>query len=253
MLRPAPPFRVRSAKDVTMSIATTIPSNNPIASRASIQSWNSIITARKWTFAMAIAAALLHLLDIDSGWLQLSRASLQQGHLWTIVTGPLLHVSSAHVIFDVLGLLIVGWFVEPLLRSAFVPVSMAINVAVALGVFAIYPGIQVYCGLSALDQGLLAAGAITLALRREWRSAGIIAIVLAMKWTGELVVSDSLLGFFASSGADPMKYGQPVPWCHAIGGVAGALSVLILRSRNVEQAVPAMNTRRCLTATDTSP
>ena len=184
----------------------------------------SEIAQRPCTIIIALLAVILSL-GGGSGALapslQLTRDSLIEGRLWTILTGPLLHVSFRHLLFDVLGLLVVGWIFEPMLKRGMIWIVIAINIAVAIAAFAIYPGLQSYCGLSALDQGLLAAGAVALAMNRNARPALIIAGVLALKWIGELVFAQSSLGLIST---DPALYGTPVPWCHAIGGIAGGLS-----------------------------
>jgi rhomboid family GlyGly-CTERM serine protease len=164
------------------------------------------------------------LADAGIASLELSRQSLSAGQVWTILTGPLLHVTFEHLLFDLLGLLIVGWIFEPMMRGGMAIIVLAINVAVAMAVFAIYPDVDSYRGLSSLDQGLLAAGAAALAWKRNWRAAAIIGIVLAAKWTFELLQGGPMMGFVST---DATRYGAPVPWTHAIGGLIGAASMLV--------------------------
>jgi rhomboid family GlyGly-CTERM serine protease len=193
----------------------------------------NVIAKRRCTLLLAASATVIWAAAAGDGLLaktriiealELTRQSIFDGRWWTICTGPLLHVSFHHLIFDVLGLLIVGWIFEPMLRRGMMWIVLAINVAVAIAAFAIYPDLDSYCGLSALDQGLLAAGAVALAMSRNTRPALIIAGVLALKWFGELAFDQSSLGLVSS---DASRYGEPVPWCHAVGGMAGALSAWV--------------------------
>lgn len=187
-------------------------------------SMSDAVLRRPCTIIIALLAVIISIGEFGETLptsLQLTRQSLLDGRLWTILSGPLLHVSVQHLAFDVLGLLIVGWIFEPMLKRGMIFFVIPINVAVAIAAFAIYPDLQSYCGLSALDQGLLAAGAVALAMNRNTRPALIIASVLVLKWISELVFAQSSLGLIS---ADPARYGTPVPWCHAIGGIAGALS-----------------------------
>ena len=162
------------------------------------------LLARRWTLLIALLAVALHTLPIDSSWLVLSRDNLARGWMWTLFTGSLLHASALHVTMDVLGLLIVGWVFEPKWGNTWPWLVAFINAVVALGVLAIYPHINAYCGLSALDQGLLAAGVVALAWRGDWLPASIIGGTLIAKWVFEIIGGLPLMGTLT---ADPLKYG----------------------------------------------
>lgn len=221
---------VSSGPESGFGAAADLDSSLRAGTRSIRDAWLRAIAKRRCTLtvaasataiwvAAAIAGLLAKTLNVEA--LELTRQSLFDGRWWTICTGPLLHVSFQHLIFDVLGLLIVGWIFEPMLKRGMMWIVLAINIAVAIAAFVIYPELDSYCGLSALDQGLLAAGAVALAMNRNTRPALIIAGVLALKWIGELAFEQSSLGLVSS---DAARYGEPVPWCHAIGGIAGALS-----------------------------
>jgi hypothetical protein len=128
-----------------------------------------------------------------------------------------------------------------MLKRRMIWIVMAINVAVAIAAFALYPDVNSYCGLSALDQGLLAAGAVALWLNRNTRPALIIATVLTLKWISELALGQSSLGLVTT---DASRYGTPVPWCHVIGGLAGAASAWLCL-RHFHRARSRHNEVRC--------
>src|SRR5262245_38953182 len=220
-------------------MSTTVPTlgllqgpelNQPLGRGATLRAAGSspqfrLFLERPWTFIIAIGAIALWLMHaiapIDTEMLELTRHGLRGGRLWTVFTGPLLHVSFEHLLFDVLGLLVVGCAFEPMFTRGFPILAPIVSVAVAIAAFAVYPDVAIYRGLSALDQGLLAGGAAALASHRRYRAALIIAAVLLIKWSGELVCVSSLMAWVSS---DPAHYGESVPWCHAIGGLAGAAS-----------------------------
>ena len=80
----------------------------------------STIAQRPCTIIIALLAIVLSLGGFGAtlaSSLELTRDSLIEGRLWTILTGPLLHVSFQHLVFDVLGLLIVGWIFLSLRRE----------------------------------------------------------------------------------------------------------------------------------------
>jgi rhomboid family GlyGly-CTERM serine protease len=182
---------------------------------------------RRWTIAIALIALAIHFLPFDFSWLALSREAPAHGHWWTLLTGALLHVSDLHVCMDVLGLLLVGCIFEPKFGRAWPWFVAIINVVVGLGALALYPHLPGYCGLSALDQGLLAAGVVALAFEHNWRAAMIIGGTLLAKWTFEISGGLPLMGTVTD---DPLHYGLPVPWAHAIGGVTGALVAILIKS-----------------------
>lgn len=188
------------------------------------------IGRRPWTIGIAIAAVVLHValaLGVTVDALELSRHSLSQLRLWTALTGPLLHVSRAHLLYDVLGLLVVGWVFEPLLGRSFPLLIVVISAAVSCAFFVFYPDLQAYRGLSALDQGLFAAGLC--ALWREGRSrlaAGLL-VLLTVKWIVEVASGASSPGLILQ---DPRSFGVAVPWTHVAGGIAGIVGAHMLRA-----------------------
>jgi rhomboid family GlyGly-CTERM serine protease len=187
-----------------------------------VRAARSWLARRKWTLVIALAAVALHWLPmVDVSWLALSREALAQGRWWTPLTGALLHVSDVHVCMDVLGLLLVGCIFEPRFGKAWPWLIAFTNIVVGVGVLALYRHLPGYCGLSALDQGLLAAGAVALIFEGNRRAASIIGVTLIAKWMFEILGGLPLMG---AATDDPLQYGQPVPWAHAIGGIAGALA-----------------------------
>ncbi len=194
------------------------------------------IVARRWTIAIALVALAMHYLPVDVSWLALSRDALAHGRWWTLVTGSLLHVSDLHVRMDVLGLLMVGGIFEPRFGRAWPWLVASINIVVGLGALALYPHLPGYCGLSALDQGLLAAGVVALMFEQRWSAAAIIGGTLIAKWTFEVAGGLPLMGTMTN---DPLQYGQSVPWAHAIGGATGALAATLVKLARVNRRAAA--------------
>jgi rhomboid family GlyGly-CTERM serine protease len=159
-------------------------------------------------------------LPIDHAWLELTRDNLAAGMIWSIITGPLLHITSLHLVLDVLGLLIIGWMLEPRLGRTMPIACIAANVAVAMAFIVIYPELPAYRGLSAMTHGVLAAGAAALWRQDERRLAATIGIALigkcAFELVGDSVTAAALFGHVES-------FGSPVPWTHAIAAIVGTL------------------------------
>jgi len=176
---------------------------------------------------IAAAALALHAvaaLGVGLDGLVLSREAIGAGRLWTIFTGPLLHLSGQHLLFDVAGLLVVGYVFEPLLRRAYGVAVAVISIAVGVTFLLAYPHLPAYYGLSSLDQGLFAAGLVALWRRGDRRIAGTLLVMLALKWAFELSGATSLMSAVA---ADPTAFGMPVPLTHVAGGVAGLIVGLL--------------------------
>jgi rhomboid family GlyGly-CTERM serine protease len=197
----------------------------------------SFITQRSVTLGVAAITLVLGILPFDHLILQLTPEALMHGRIWTMHTAPLLHVSFEHLLLDVLGLLVVGFVFEPMFGwRRWLAIIIAINLAVGLSIFTLYRHLHEFRGLSALDQGLLSAGALALWLRRDRAAGLVIAATLAIKWSLELTSGDSTADQFFGGATN---FGQSVPWAHVIGGFAGAFAALIsLGSSANPQAAP---------------
>jgi rhomboid family GlyGly-CTERM serine protease len=185
------------------------------------RTWIGQVAARPATATIAALALMLNCPGVAGharDWLVLSRDALAAGAWWTIFTAPLLHLSGPHLLFDVLGLLFVGWMFEPPLRGRYVWIALSITLVVSATFLIAYPQLDSYYGLSSLDQGLFCAGLAALWRRGERVSAGLLLAALAAKWIAELGGGESVLGRLPF---DEDAFGTAVPWTHIGGGLAG--------------------------------
>ena len=193
--------------------------------------WIGQLAARPTTATIAALALILNCPGIAEparGWLVLSRDALAAGAWWTVFTGPLLHLSGPHLLFDVAGLLFVGWMFEPLLRGWYVGIAVWITLVVSATFFVAYPQMSSYYGLSSLDQGLFCAGLAALWRRGDRISAGMLLAALAVKWIAELSGGESVLAWLPF---DENAFGTAVPWTHIAGGLAGLIAGYLAAGR----------------------
>lgn len=121
--------------------------------------------------------------------LQYQRTSVEQGQLWRLISGHLLHSNYWHLLMNLAGILLVMllhgsyWRWQSLLLQWF---SAALLISTALYLFS--PGIGIYVGLSGLLHAMLTLGAlkdIQLKMKTGWLLlAGLIVKVGVEQWHG---------------------------------------------------------------------
>lgn len=121
--------------------------------------------ACSWTLVAAGLALLATALVSCAGAeiLVCSRAGLERGELWRLLTGPLVHCTGGHVARELAPLLVVGLIYEPVLRSRYRLALVLTSVLPPLAAFSGADWMGAYYGLSGTVYGVLAA-----ALAREW-------------------------------------------------------------------------------------
>jgi rhomboid family GlyGly-CTERM serine protease len=162
--------------------------------------------------------------------LAFSRADLDSGQLWRLVTGHFVHLGWPHLILNLAGLALVAYLVGNTFDRfnwgyiAFVSIAV-----IDAGFWYLNPGLDWYVGLSGLLHGLLAAGLFVGVLRRDRESIVLAVFVLAkLAWEQ---ISGPLPGSEASSG------GVVIVDAHLYGALGGLLAAMLLR-RRVEPAAP---------------
>ena len=191
---------------------------------------------REWTLALCLLIAIVNfgVFGGSPAWfgdlvsaLQYDRAAIQNGEVWRVFTGNLVHWSPDHFALDVGVFLIVGMLYEPVLRQSWLWLIFGSGFAVGFAVFLLQPNLAIYRGLSGVDSGLFAAalGIECLLARREWRRwlwVGPAVLIFVSKLlyecaSGKLFFGTESLG----------NIGEPVPLAH-VAGVFAALGCLIL-------------------------
>lgn len=117
---------------------------------------------RPWTAGVVVAALVataafagLALLGGVADWLLASRAELNDGQFWRLLTGPLVHADGGHLLRDLPIFAGLSWVVEGRLGRAFLPVLAASLVVPTAAVLGLQPEIGAYLGLSGAINTLL--------------------------------------------------------------------------------------------------
>ena len=133
--------------------------------------------------AVALALYTLGSAGVDLTALELSSAAIARGNWWAVFTGHLLHLTVTHLVFCVVGLVVVGLVFEPLLGRVYGVIAVLVAVAVASGFVVAHPDLPGYYGLSSLAQGLFVAGLVALWRRGERRSGRWSASCAIWRWS----------------------------------------------------------------------
>ena len=147
------------------------------------------------------------------------RAALEQGELWRLASGHLVHLGWSHLALNLAGLGLITWITGKTYGVLRWIVITAITVAaIDAGFWFLYDGLDWYVGLSGLLHGLLVAGLFAGAVRGDREAMALGALVIGkLVWeqtAGPLPGSESTSG--GAVIVDAHLYG-------AIGGLIGAL------------------------------
>ena len=154
------------------------------------------------------------------------RAAIGAGEWWRVVTGSWVHLSTAHLLYDALAVLIAGWLLErdgAPLRSIVLAAASAVGVGVLIGM----PEITRYAGLSGIAYALVSYLALSgLGERGTWRRLCVTTLlVLAAKLSFELSTGRFLL---VAQGDEIVA----VPLAHAVGMAVAVIFFSIDRARH---------------------
>jgi rhomboid family GlyGly-CTERM serine protease len=107
---------------------------------------------------------------------------------WGLITGHLAHSDAGHLLWDGLGLLLVGMVYEPLLGKRYCLVIASAILVIDIAFLACMPAYQRYCGLSGLINALVGAGLVAAMGAKDCWAAGFGLLVLGK------VLAENLLG-----------------------------------------------------------
>lgn len=170
-----------------------------------------------WLTAFTAASAIaLTLMPIPIE-LVFNKATVMNGAYWQLLTAHLVHGDLAHLVWNALALLIIGYLLERDSRRALLVAMFLGSVTVNLLLLSDYATIQFYCGFSGVLNTLL-----FVLLWRLWRDlqspiVTVIAIVCAAKIMIEMAVSDALLTNISW---------PPYPEAHLAGLIGAAVYVV---------------------------
>lgn len=172
-----------------------------------------------WVPVLALAALALALElggDPARTAFRYDRAALENGELWRLLTGHVVHLGWLHAAMNLAALGVIRLLIADAFSAAdWIAASAAAALAIDAGLYWLSPQIDWYVGLSGVLHGLLAAGA-PLLFRTSPALGGLLAAGLAAKLL--LEQTSGPLPFTESAAGGPV-----VVAAHLYGAAGGAV------------------------------
>jgi rhomboid family GlyGly-CTERM serine protease len=150
------------------------------------------------------------------------RDALENGEVWRLVTGHLVHLGLGHLWPNLAALAVIGALFDGVFRNAdWWRLFAAGAIAIDLGLYLLDPDVLWYVGLSGVLHGFVAAGALALCLERQT-----IGFVLALGVGGKLAYEQFVgpVPFTAQSVGGPV-----VVAAHLYGAAGGTFAEALTR------------------------
>jgi rhomboid family GlyGly-CTERM serine protease len=174
------------------------------------------------TLLLSGAAGAIFALPSLQALLIYNRAAIDEGEIWRLITGNLVHLSPLHFLYDVVALFVAGTLIETRGYRHFTILCVLSAATIGANVYIGSPELSVFGGLS----GIVVAAVTFLCLNGltetgVWRRlCQVVLICLAIKMGIEMTLGSSLEAL--AEGESPTFV--PVPSSH----VTGAVTALIL-------------------------
>ena len=182
---------------------------------------------RRWSVVLLLAACCVALAfggEPAREWARYDRLGLENGELWRLVTGHLVHLGFGHLWPNLLALVVIGSLFEDVLEPLeWLAAAIGCALAIDWGLYALDSDVDWYVGLSGVLHGFVACGALLL-LRRRQRIGAVLAIGLGAKlawehWSGPVPFTAASVG------------GPVIVAAHLYGAAAGVLAALAFLGR----------------------
>lgn len=177
------------------------------------------------TIGLLTVLICLHWLVENKTQLYFSAADIFQGEAWRLVSGHFMHADSHHLLWNCLGLAVLGSLLEYRSRNVLIA-SLAVGIII-VNILLLTPWshLTYYCGLSGVLNTLL-----LVALWLEWR--------LTRSWLITLIACGSFAKVLVEvyQGTSIMTHisWPPYAWSHVAGLVGGLIVISTLtRTRSV--------------------
>jgi rhomboid family GlyGly-CTERM serine protease len=173
------------------------------------------------SFSLVITLIGLHWLAPDKTFLYFSAADIARGETWRIVTGHFVHADPEHLLWNCLGLAVLGVLIELRSRTMLWTAFGAGIASVSALLLTPFSQLEYYCGLSGVLNTLL-----LVALWLEWRrTRSWLIIVITFGSIAKAVIEVTLGASIVTHISWP-----PYAWSH-VAGLIGGLMVVWGQSR----------------------
>ena len=153
--------------------------------------------------------------------LRYDRLALEQGELWRLLSGHIVHLGSSHLLMNLVALAALTWLLAPLLGPLnWIGVVVVSGLAIDAGLYWLSPAVGWYVGLSGVLHGAWAAAAV-LAWPDRRREATLLALLLAVKLGYEAFVGPTEI-------TSAIAGGPVVAVAHAYGAAGGVIWASLL-------------------------
>ena len=169
------------------------------------------------TLGLVLALAGLHWLMPDKTLLYFSTTDIMRGEIWRVLTGHFVHADWEHLLWNGLGLAVLGALIEQHSRTL-LWIALGTGVAsVSILLLTPFSQLDYYCGLSGVLNTLLLT-----ALWLEWRRtrSGLI-IAVACGCVMKVIIEVSLGASIITHISWP-----PYAWSHVAGLIGGFMLVM---------------------------
>ena len=169
------------------------------------------------TTSLLLLIAAIHAVAPDKTLFYFGAGEIAQGQTWRLFTGHLAHADWSHLLWNALGLAILGWLIERHSRRLLLAALAAGIIAVSGLLLSPFSTLDYYCGLSGVLNALL-----VIALWLEWRDSrawwvAAIALACFLKVLVEISSGQSIITQISW---------PPFAWSH-LAGMAGGMAILI--------------------------
>jgi len=155
--------------------------------------------------------------------LRYERSLVLSGEWWRLLGGHLVHADAAHLLWNVAGLLLVGWlFVREYRLLAWLWILLASTAAIDAGFLILQPNLQWYVGFSGALHGLMAAGLLAWLCTARDALTALVALLFAAKLLWEHVAGP--LPFTAGTLSLPV-----IAQAHTYGALGGLGAALLIK------------------------